>query len=67
MTCGVLSRGLLMETRGIGFNFVLLIWPREGTWRVQKSVLTQLNIVNSPAFIVNSPALRFRQPPSLYE
>jgi hypothetical protein len=42
MTCGVLSRGLLMETRGIGFNFVLLIWPREGTSQVQKSALTQM-------------------------
>ena len=42
ITCGVLSKGLMMETRGIGLNFVLLVWPREGTWRVQKSVLTQL-------------------------
>ena len=42
MTCGVLSKELVMETRGIGLNFVLLVWPREGTWRVQKSVLTQL-------------------------
>ena len=42
MTCGVLSKGLVMETRGIGLNFILLVWPREGTWRAQKSVLTQL-------------------------
>ena len=42
MTGGVLSKGLMMETRGMRLNFVLLIWPREGTWRAQKSVLTQL-------------------------
>ena len=42
MTCGILSKGLVMETRGIGLNFVLLVWPREGTWRIQKSILTQL-------------------------
>ena len=35
MTCGLLSKGLLMETRGIGLNFILLVWPREGTWRVR--------------------------------
>jgi hypothetical protein len=39
MTCGVLAKELIMETRGLGFRFVLLVWPREGTWRVQKSVV----------------------------
>jgi hypothetical protein len=22
-----------METRGLGFDFLLLVWLREGTWR----------------------------------
>ena len=34
MTCGVLSRDLILQTRGLGLQFVLLIWLREGTWRV---------------------------------
>jgi len=34
MTCGVLSRDLAIETRGLGFDFVLLVWLRENTfWR----------------------------------
>ena len=37
MTCGVLSRGLVLETRGIGINFILLVWLREGTWRMQQT------------------------------
>lgn len=32
-TCGVLSKDLVMETRGLGFEFLLLVWPREGTFR----------------------------------
>src|SRR6266481_10147401 len=32
-TCGVLSRGLVIETRGLGLTFVLLVWPRENTVR----------------------------------
>jgi len=28
MTCGVLAKELIMETRGIGLPFVLLVWPR---------------------------------------
>jgi hypothetical protein len=35
MTCGVLSRDLCMETRGLAMQFVLLVWPRESTVRVQ--------------------------------
>jgi hypothetical protein len=31
MTCGVLSRNVALETRGLGVNFVLLVWLREGT------------------------------------
>ena len=33
MTCGVLSKGLIMETRGLGLSFVLLVWPRDTTCR----------------------------------
>jgi hypothetical protein len=36
MTCGVLSQNLSMETRGLGFDFLLLVWLRESTWRVQQ-------------------------------
>lgn len=36
-TCGVLSKNLVLETRGLGFNFILFVWPREGTWRVLNS------------------------------
>lgn len=35
MTCGILSRDLLMETRGLSLNFLLLIWLRESTGRGQ--------------------------------
>ena len=33
MTCGVLSKQLAIETRGLGFDLILLVWLREGTWR----------------------------------
>jgi hypothetical protein len=33
-TCGVLTKNLAMETRGLAFDFLLLVWPREGTFRV---------------------------------
>jgi hypothetical protein len=36
MTCGLLSQNLAMETRGLGFDFLLLVWLRENTWRVQQ-------------------------------
>jgi hypothetical protein len=32
VTCGVLSQGLAMDTRGLAFDFLLLAWPREGTF-----------------------------------
>ena len=32
-TCGALSRDLAMETRGLAFDFTLLVWLREGTRR----------------------------------
>lgn len=33
MTCGILSRDLFMETRGLGLDFLLLVWLRESTRR----------------------------------
>lgn len=35
-TCGVLSKNLLIETRGLSFDCVLLVWVREGTCRLVK-------------------------------
>jgi hypothetical protein len=42
MTCGVLSKDLYMETRGLGLQFVLLVWPRESTVRTPRSDLIAL-------------------------
>lgn len=42
MTSGVLAKDLVMETRGLGLKFVLLVWPREGTWRTLRPFMTQL-------------------------
>jgi hypothetical protein len=39
MTCGILSKDLVMETRGLGFGFVLLVWPRESTCRAPRDTL----------------------------
>jgi len=36
MTCGILSRGLAMQTRGLGLTFILMIWLRQGTWALQE-------------------------------
>ena len=33
MTCGVLSKNLVMETRGLAWEFVLHVWLRETTIR----------------------------------
>jgi hypothetical protein len=33
MTCGVLSKNVVMETRGLAGDFILLVWLREGTAR----------------------------------
>ena len=32
-TCGILKKDLVMETRGLAFSFVLLVWLRESTCR----------------------------------
>jgi hypothetical protein len=42
MTCGVLSRDVFMETRGLALQFVLLVWPRETTVRAQRVDLVSL-------------------------
>lgn len=36
MTCGILSRDLAMQTRGLGLTFVLMIWLRQGTSAMQE-------------------------------
>jgi hypothetical protein len=46
LTCGVLSKDLIMETRGLGFHFVLLIWPREGTVRRDSSLGVMLSTIH---------------------
>ncbi len=46
VTCGVLSKDLVMETRGIAFTFVLLIWPRDGTWRSLGATPTGLRVLD---------------------
>lgn len=33
MTCGVLSKNLVMETRGLAGDFLLVVWVRESTVR----------------------------------
>lgn len=35
MTCGLLSQGLAMETRGLVGTFVLLVWTRESSCRTR--------------------------------
>jgi hypothetical protein len=44
-TCGVLSRELVMETRGIALMCVLLIWLRDGTWRSVAATPKELQIL----------------------
>lgn len=39
MTCGVLSKQLSMETRGLGGEFILQVWPRETTIRAAMRIL----------------------------
>ena len=36
ITCGILSRDLAMQPRGLGPTFVLMIWLRQGTWAMQE-------------------------------
>ena len=43
MTCGVLSKDLAIETRGLGFDFVLLVWPRESTCRAPRETHHELS------------------------
>jgi len=42
MTCGVLSTGLAIETRGLAFPVTLLVWPRESTCRARPAAGAQL-------------------------
>jgi hypothetical protein len=41
VTCGVLARDLVMETRGLALSFVLLVWLRESTCRSQRTHFIQ--------------------------
>lgn len=36
LTCGLLCRNVMMETRGLGFDFLLLVWLRDGTWQAPR-------------------------------
>ena len=36
LTCGLLSQDLMMEFRGLGFDFLLLVWLRDGTWHAPR-------------------------------
>jgi hypothetical protein len=39
MTCGILSRGLAMQTQGLGLTFVLMLWLRQGTWAMRELLI----------------------------
>lgn len=39
MTCGVLSKALAVETRGLAGEFILQVWPREATIRAAMRIL----------------------------
>jgi hypothetical protein len=41
-TCGLLSKDLVMESRGLPLEFMLLVWPRETTFRASSSVVREL-------------------------
>jgi hypothetical protein len=42
VTCGVLSKDLKMETRGLALTFILMVWLRESTIREQHANLVAL-------------------------
>jgi hypothetical protein len=41
-TCGVLSKNLVMKTRGLALEFLLLVWTREATFQASSAVLREL-------------------------
>jgi hypothetical protein len=45
MTCGVLCKDLVIETTGLAFPIVLLVWPRESTCRMKLSSDRRLPIL----------------------
>jgi hypothetical protein len=48
-TCGVLSKDLILETRGLALEFLLLVWPREGTFQARSAEsLNSLTQIVSP-------------------
>jgi hypothetical protein len=44
-TCGVLSKDLGIETRGLALPIVLLVWPRETTFTAKPAVVESLQII----------------------
>ena len=42
VTCGVLSKDLKMETRGLGLGLILMVWLRETTVRKRSSAFVTL-------------------------
>lgn len=46
-TCGVLSKGLTIETTGLNFDITLMIWPRESTVSRGRGAVEGLTILSS--------------------
>lgn len=44
-TCGVLSRDVEIETRGLGFPISLHVWAREGTFAAKPATVESLRII----------------------
>lgn len=44
-TCGVLSKGLVIETTGLNFHVRLLVWPRETTIRARPASSDSMRII----------------------
>ena len=49
VTCGVLSSDLVMETSGLALEFVLMVWPRETTFRTRSATLSDFVTTLAPA------------------
>jgi hypothetical protein len=48
-TCGVLSKDLTLETTGLGFHIILLVWPRGTTFRAKPGAVESLRIIQPEA------------------
>jgi len=47
-TCGVLAKGLTIETTGLNFPITLMVWPRESTCSRGRGTTEGLTILSSP-------------------